>query len=812
MDIIWSNIRYSVRMLAKKPGLTLAAIIAIALGVGANTTIFSVVNTVLLQPLPFEQPENLLMLSTETRGVAQTGPGSFSIPDFTDIQTRASTLQHVATYQRSGTVITEGGEPERVIGASVTADYFPLLRVKPILGRVFTREDDKEGAASVIVLSHHLWQKRYGGDPSIIGREINLGGKTTVIGVMPAGFQFPISNEKQDYWEAMLSEPRLTKADREGRGTRSLGVIARLKEGHTLAQARSELYTIAQQIEEQAPDSNTNVVFNALPLHEVLTGDYRPALLVMLAAVGLVLLIACANVANLLLTRAMARQREIALRTALGASRSRIMGQLLTESVILSVLGGTLALLLAAWGLQFLIAYGPAEVPRLQQVQLDKYVLGFTFGISLITGVIFGLIPAWHASRPDPGSALKAGGPRSSEGGHNRMRSSLIIAEVALSLMLLVGAGLLIRTFTRLVNSNAGFATKGVLSLDLPLSRSKYQTPEQQSAAFQQLVQIVRSVPGVTEASVVSNLPLSGNEVENTFQIAGRTPFAPGEVPSAEYTIAGPDYFRTLNIPLLAGRTFTEHDTATSPRVMVVSDTFARQTFPGEDPLGKRIIVEGEENDQPPAEIIGIVGDVRRNGFDIEAEPEFYLSHLQNPERRLNLVMRSDTLDSAQYAQSARDAVRAWDANQLIWRTQTLDELVERSLASRRFNMMLLGIFAAVALLLAAVGLYGVMSYSVSWRTQEIGIRMALGAQRSDVLKMIVGQGMLMTMIGVVIGLGSALALSRVLASLLYGVSPRDLLTFSAVSGILTIVALIACIIPARRAMKVDPIVALRAE
>ena len=812
MDNIWSNIRYSIRMLAKKPGLSLAAIVAIALGVGANTTIFSVVNTVLLQPLPFEQPENLLMLSTETRGVAQAGPGSFSIPDFVDIQTRASTLEHVATYQRSGTVITEGGEPERVIGASVTADYFPLLRAKPILGRVFTRDDDKEGAASVIVLSHHLWQKRYGGDPSIIGREINLGGKTTVIGVMPPGFQFPISNEKQDYWEAMLSEPRLTKADREGRGTRSLGVIARLKEGHTLAQARSELSTIAQQIEEQAPDSNTNVIFNALPMHDVITGDYRPALIVMLAAVGLVLLIACANVANLLLTRAMARQREIALRTALGASRGRIMGQLLTESMILSILGGTLALLLAAWGIQFLITYGPAEVPRLHQVRLDRYVLGFTFGISLITGVVFGLIPAWHASRPDPGTALKAGGPRSTEGGRNRVRSALIIAEVALSLMLLVGAGLLIRTFTRLVNTNAGFATKGVLSMDLPLGRTKYQTPEQQSAAFQQLVQIVRSVPGVTEASVVSNLPLSGNEIENSFQIAGRTPFAPGEVPTADYTIAGPDYFRTLNIPLLSGRTFSEHDTATSPRVMIVSDKFARQTFPGEEVLGKRIIVEGEESDDPPAEIIGVVGDVRRNGFDTEVEPEFYLSHLQNPQRRMNLVMRSDTLDSAQYAQAAREAVRTWDPNQVIWRIQTLDELVDRSLASRRFNMMLLGIFAAVAMLLAAVGLYGVMSYSVSWRTQEIGIRMALGAQRSDVMKMIVGQGMWMTIIGVVIGLGAALALSRVLASLLYGVSPRDLFTFSGVSGLLILVSLIACIIPARRAMKVDPIVALRAE
>jgi putative ABC transport system permease protein len=508
----------------------------------------------------------------------------------------------------------------------------------------------------------------------------------------------------------------------------------------------------------------------------------------------------------------MARQREIALRTALGASRGRIMGQLLTESVILSILGGIVALILAAWGLQFLITYGPSDVPRLGDVRLDRYVLGFTFGISVVTGLLFGLIPAWQASRPDPGNALKEGGPRSSEGGRNRVRAGLIVAEVALSLMLLVGAGLLIRTFAGLLNTSPGFDTKGVLALDLPLSRTKYPKPEQQAAAFQQLVQAAKSVPGVTQASVVTNVPLSDNDVELSFQIEGRTPYPAGEEPSADYTVSGPDYFRTLNIPLLRGRPFTEQDTLTSPRVMIISDAFARQFFAGEDPIGKRIVVESVEGDQPPAEIIGVAGDIRRNGFDIEAEPEFYLSHLQNPERRLNLVMRSDTLDASQFAPAARAAVRAFDPNQLIWRTQTIDELVDKSLASRRFNMMLLGVFAAVALLLAAVGLYGVMSYSVSWRTQEIGIRMALGAQRSDVLKLIVGQGMLMTMIGVVIGLGAAFALSRLLASLLYGVSPTDALTFIAVSTLLIVVSLIACIIPARRATKVDPIVALRSE
>jgi putative ABC transport system permease protein len=472
MEIIWSNIRYSLRMLLKKPGLTLTAIIAIALGVGANTTIFSVVNTVLLQPLPFAEPEKLLILSTEVRSQAQTEPGSFSLPDFTDIQARASTLKYVAAFARSGTVLTEGGEPERVIGGVVTADYFALFGVKPILGRAFSRDDDKVGAPAVVVISHSLWQRRFGGDPAIIGREITLGGKTTVIGVMPAGFEFPITDDNQDYWEPLFAYPNLSRADREERGGRSYPVFARLNDGASLTQAKAELDNLARQIEQQSPESNTNIGFNALSMHEEITRDYRPALLVMLAAVGLVLLIACANVANLLLTRAMARQREIALRVARGASRSRIMGQLLTESVMLAIIGGGVALLLATWGLQLLVTYGPAEVPRLEEVRLDKYVLAFTFGISVFTGVLFGLIPAWHASRPDPGNALKEGGPRLSEGGRNKVRSSLIIAEVALSLMLLVGAGLLIRSFVGLLSTDPGFDPKGVLALDLPFSRS----------------------------------------------------------------------------------------------------------------------------------------------------------------------------------------------------------------------------------------------------------------------------------------------------------------------------------------------------
>jgi predicted permease len=811
MGILLQDLRYGARMLVKSPGFTLVVVLALALGIGANSAIFSVVNSVLLRPLAFNEPQRLMMVW----GASRNGGGAdrivLSVPDMQDLRSQSQTLEYVVPYYSSGTTFSSGEDAERIFGAVSTADLFPALGVKPLMGRVFTSEEDVPGGPSVVVISQNLWQRAFGSDPAIVGKEIKLGNKqTTVVGVMPASFRFPVQGERPDYWQPISTSPSYI-ANKEKRDTRSIRVIARLKPGVTREQANEELATISRRLEEQYPDSNTGFAVSVTPLHEDLVGQVRPALLVILGAVGFVLLIACANVANLLLARAASRQKEIAIRTALGAGRLRIVRQLLTESLLLAVAGGGLGLLLATWGLDLLVAASPSDLPRVGEIGLDMKVLLFTGVVSIVTGILFGLAPALQASRLDLNESLKEGSRGSTEGlRRNRLRSLLVVSEIALSLVLLIGAGLLIRSFVSLLNTSPGFDADAVLTVDLPLSRSKYPEAGQQVNFVQQLLQRTSGVPGVASVAAVNILPLSGNGRESSFTIEGRPEPPQGQDPEAEASTITPDYFRAMGIPLMRGRAFNEGDKKDAPPVVIISDALARANFPGEDPLGKRLVIR---DDMPAFEIVGIVGDIRHEKLETETQPEYYLSFYQMPERQVNLIVRAASgAEPASLQMSVRNAIKGLDKDQLIWEMKTMKQWRAESVARRRFNMMLLGIFASLALLLAAVGIYGVMSYTVTQRTHEIGIRIALGAQTRDVVRMVVVQGMTLALVGVGAGLLAALGVTRVMSSLLYGVTATDALTFVAVTLGLTGLALVACLIPALRATRVDPMTALRYE
>ncbi|MBA2340500.1 MAG: ABC transporter permease [Pyrinomonadaceae bacterium] len=820
MRIIWQDVRYGARMLLKNPGFTLVAVLALALGIGANTAIFSVVNAVLLRPLPYKNAERLVMLYSENRSTTAVNAPSdapISYPDFVDYKKQSQTLQYLAAYAQVGTALTSGGdEPERVYGADVSAEIFPMLGANALVGRTFTPEEDRPGATPVIVISHGLWQRRFGADPKVVGQEIQLGARSvTLIGVMPPDFKFPVQAEKSDFWMPFATEiARTYAASMENRDARFVTVVAALKPAATLEQAQAELKTLAAQLQQQYPEVNTGWGIRVSSLHEAVVGDVRPALLVLLGAVGFVLLIACANVANLLLARSSARGKEIAIRTALGASRTRVVRQLLTESLLLAFVGGVLGLLLALWGVDLLVAASPANLPRLAEIGLDGRVLVFTFGVSVLTGIIFGVAPALQASKLELNETLKEGGRGSTEGARrNRVRSLLIITEIALSLMLLIGAGLLLKSFMRLLDTDPGYDAAHALSVTLPVSRSKYAEPEKQTAYFQTILQRVKALPGVETAGATNLLPLGNRDTFNTFNIEGRPPAAPGARTAARDARITPDYFRAMNIPLRRGRDFTERDASGSPPVIMINEAFARKYFKGEDPLGKRMLLDDDEgNPEPPREIVGVVGNTHHSSLDAEESEEYYVPFLQIPDRQMELVVRSSASEPSALAPAVRNAIKEADKDQLIWEMKTMEERVAQSIAPRKFNATLLGAFALVALLLAVVGIYGVMAYSVAQRTHEIGIRIALGAQKSDVVKMIIGQGMLLASIGVGLGLIGALALSRVMTSLLYGVSATDPLTFGGISLLLTSAALLACYIPARRAMRVDPMIALRYE
>ncbi len=811
MQALLQDLRYGLRMLVKKPGFTLVAVVTLALGIGANTAIFSVVNAVLFQPLPYEDPDRLVLL---TNSIPTAGVKAFPLspPEFNEYRDQSQAFAQVAAYQSRSINLTGGNEPERLRGNAVSADLFPLLGIAPILGRTFLQAEDQPGSEAVAAISYGLWQRRFGADPAVVGQTLLLNGRThAIVAVMPAGFDFP---GEIDVWVPLALAPQ--QIGREGLGAQSLRLIARLAPKVSHEQAQAEMDTIASRFYQQYADfylSGNPWAVTLTPLHEQVVGHVRLALLVLLGAVAFMLMIACANVANLLMARAVTRRKEIAIRAAMGAGRGRLMRQLMTESILLSALGGGLGLLLAWWGVEALLALAPDDLPRLREIVIDKRVLAFSTGASLLTGIIFGLAPALMVSRVDFQEALKEGGKSSAAGVGPRLRHALVVAEVALSLTLLVGAGLMIRSFGRLMAVHPGFTADNVLTVQIPLPRSKYSTPVQQSAFYQQVIERVETLEGVVAVGGVSALPMSGEDPRAAFTAEGWTPDDVSKATNVYYRLVSPNYFRTLGIPLLRGRSLSDRDHQEAPRVLVINQTMANYLWPDQDPLGKRISFNNQTG--PWYSVVGVVGDVKHQALDAETGLEVYLSYPQTPFQAagstLTLVARTQG-DPLGFAGAVRSQVQAIDRDQPVHNIATMEQRISRTVMQRRFNMLLLIIFAGVALALATVGIYGVVSYSVSQQTREIGIRMALGAGRRDVLKLVIGQGLMYTLIGVAIGVAGAFGLTRLITGLLYGVTATDPLTFACVSVLLVIAALLACYIPARRATNVDPMEALRYE
>jgi putative ABC transport system permease protein len=813
METFWQDIRYGVRMLMKAPSVSIVATIALALGIGANTAIFSVVNAVLLRPLPFANSKQLMMVweTDTTRGYSR---GSASYPNFVDWREQNQVFERVASYHTNDFIMTGRGEPTRLQGAVVNADLFPLLGAVPVIGRGFRPEEDKPGdSGRVVLLSQELFQKRFNSDQNVVGQSMLLDGKNyTVVGVMPQAFQFPIQNEPVEFWTTVAIDREGKEPITDERGAHYMNVIARLKPGVTKDQAQAEMTTISARLEQQYPDKDLHKSSRVEPALEALVGDIRPALLILLGAVGCVLLIACVNVANLLLARAMMRHKEMAIRSALGASRMRVVRQLLTESVLLSLAGGALGLGMAVWWSDLLVTLGKENIPRAMQVGLDWRVLGFTLLISVLTGLVFGLVPAFHSSRTELTESLKEGGRGSSDGARrNRIRGVLVVSELAIAVVLLVGAGLLIQSLWRLQHVSPGFESQNLLTFVVGIPEVKYPVSKQ-AQFYRDLTARIQSLPGVRSASSVIPLPLSGDLFRISFETEGR-PVAKGDQPSADFFAINDGYFKTLGVPILKGRDFNERDGEKAPGVIIVNKTFAEQFFPGEDPIGKRIKPGISTDETKPAmrEIVGVVGDVRNRNLSSELRPGYFLPMAQIPFNQMTVIVRT-TNDPHSLITAVQNEVHSMDSEVPVFNVKTMDEHIAVTVAAPRFNTTLLAIFAVVALILTIVGLYGVMSYAVAQRTNEIGIRMALGARFTDVLTLVFKQGMILVLIGEVIGLAGAFALTRVIRGLLFGVTPTDLMTFVAVAAILAAVALLATFIPARRAAKVDPLVALRYE
>lgn len=816
-----NDLRFALRQLLKEPRFTIAAVLALAIGIGANTAIFSVIDAVLLKPLPFPKAEQLVAWgSIDSRVPKQEGLRSVSYPDFFDFRKENRSFAKMAIYQERSLSLSGDGMAQSLRAMSVSGAFFDVLGVQPLLGRVFTQANEKAGGGPGglgVVLSHAFWQKQFGANKSVLGTSIRLNGQLyTIIGIMPAGFVYPLDDDPTDVFVSSAidavnadgSKPVTTQ-----RGSHMLTGIGRLKPGVTAAAASTELKTLAAALTRQYPDTNTHFSAGAEPLREDLVSGVSRGLYVLFAAVICVLLIASANVANLLLARATVRRKEIALRAALGASRGRIFRQLLTESVLLAVVGGVCGLLLAVWGTEILVSLVPDNIPRAQNISLNAVVLAFTFLASLGTGIIFGLAPALQSSRLDLREALNEGARGSSSGQHRSLRHTLVVLEVALALLLLTGAGLLLRSFARLSEVNPGVQPEHLFTAGISLSDSAYPTTEKLIQFQRQLLEGIRALPEVREASTVAPLPLSGSNFATSVNLEER-PKPEGQQDSAPFRIAGSNYFQTMGIGLLRGRLFNDLDRADSKPVVIVNERFVEHFFPGENPIGKRIQpgLSVTEGDGPMREIIGVVANVKHQSLEKDFTPEMYVPAAQFPFSFFTLVVRSNTSDPATLTNSVRTVLSRVDPDVPLARVKMFDDYLGRSLARPRFNALLLSIFAGVALVLTAIGIYGVMAYNVAQRRQEIGIRMALGAQKSDVLRMVVGGGMKLTALGVLIGIVATLGLTRLLGTLLYGVGSFDGLTFAAVALILAAIALLACWLPARRAAGTNPMIALRAE
>jgi putative ABC transport system permease protein len=814
MEILWQDLRYGARMLARNPGFTAVAVLTLALGIGANTAIFSVVNAVLLRPFPYNDPSRVAVV-WETQ-LQQGLPYMYAAPpNYADWREQNQVFEEMAAFSPEGFFLAQEDEPVRVRGAEVSASLFRVLGVSPFVGRAFSPEEDQPGRGQVVLLSHGLWQSRFGAGPAVIGQAITLNQQSyTVLGIMPPDFAFPPPIDLEGsapYQRTDLWVPLAMDLEGGQRGAHYMTVIARLKPGVSLQRAEAEMNVIARRLEQEFPNSNTGWGITLVPLDQQVLGEARPALLVLLGAVGFVLLIACVNVANLLLARSATRQKEFAIRSALGAPRARLARQLLTESTLLALLGGGAGLLLALWGMDSLLKLAPRNVPRLEEAGIDLWVISFTLAVSLLTGLLFGLAPPFQSSSPRLNQWLKEGGRTAVQGaGHIRLRGVLVVTEIALSLVLLVGAGLLFKSFLQLRGVDPGFQSENVLTLRLSLPQTKYPQAAQRIAAYSEIEQRILDLPGVESAGFIYDIPLAADRQGTSFQIEGEPPPGPNENRQINFTFVTPGYLRAMGIPLLRGRFFTEQDGRETEEVIIINETLARRFFSQEDPTGKRLFLGFST--QVARRIVGVVGDVKHDTLTRDYAPAVYVPYYQVPwSGRMSLAVRSSAQPSAVLA-SVREQIRSVDRDLPVFSVMTMNQVLSNSVAQPRFSTLMLGVFAGVALLLAAVGIYGVISYSVSQRTHEMGIRMALGAQPRDIFRLVVGQGMVLTLIGVGVGLAASFALTRFLESLLFGVSATDPATFAGVSVLLAAVALLACYLPARRATRVDPLVALRYE